>query len=146
VKSEFLTAPALKQIGPNLWELIADLEYRSRILSYVCIRKGFTTDKASVPRLPFVYWTVGARGDGPAVIHDFLYQGKCHRGVKVSRRTADAVFYEALGAEMPWGYPAEPGWAQTLMWLGVRVGGWWAWQGHRRAKKLNPEMTRNESP
>ena len=143
MQSEFLTAPSLKQIGPRRWELAADLEYRSRILGYVVVPKGFTTDKASVPRLPFVYWTVGARGDGPAVVHDWLYQGKYHGGVKVTRRTADAVFYEALGAQMPWGWPAEPGWAQTVMWLGVRSFGWWAWRGDRRVERLNPEMARS---
>jgi hypothetical protein len=142
---EFLTAPDLKQIGRGRWELMNELQYRSRILGFIAVPAGFQTDKASVPRLPFVYWTVGARGDGPATIHDFLYQRKEHGAVKISRSTADAVFYEALGAKMPWGETAEPGWAQTIMWAGVRVGGWWAWRGHRRADKLNPEMERAAS-
>lgn len=139
---EFLTAPSLKQIGRKRWQLEAELQYRSRILGFVVVPQGFTTDRASVPRLPFAYWFVGARGDAAACVHDHLYQTKQHGHVKVSRSTADAVFYEALTAKMPWGEEQEPGWAASLMWFGVRVGGWWAWMGDSRVEKLNPALQR----
>jgi hypothetical protein len=127
VTPAFLTAPDLKQVGPELWELQAELVYRSALLGIIRIPQGCRTDKATVPRLPFMYWAVGARGDGPAIVHDWLYRARCHGNLPVSRAKADAVFYEALGAPMPWGQVAEPGWAQIIMWLGVRAFGWWPW-------------------
>lgn len=52
---------------------------------------GFVTDFASVPRIPIVWWVAGALAQKPAVVHDYLY-----RTQKVSRKTADLVFKEAM--------------------------------------------------
>jgi hypothetical protein len=131
----FLTPLRLEQIRPGRWILLDDLVYRSAILGTIRVPKGFVTDLASVPRLPFAYWLAGGRGNAPAVVHDFLYRVQRHGNLKVSRSTADAVFYEALGAAQH----AEPGWAATLMWLGVRSFGWIPWQRRdERARKLKP--------
>lgn len=53
--------------------------------------KGYATDFASIPRL--VRWAIPKFGahDGPAVIHDWLYNTHL-----VSKPVADAVFLEAL--------------------------------------------------
>jgi hypothetical protein len=141
VTPRFVTPPYLEQIGRKLWRVKRPLVYKSALLGTITVPEGFVTDKASVPRVPIAYWLVGARGDGPAVIHDWLTQTQQHCGVKVSRLTTDAVYHEALGAQMPWGDAAEPGWAAWAMWLGVRAGGWWAWwRCAARAKRLNPDL------
>lgn len=75
------------------------------------IPKGFETDFASVPRLPFAYWLTGGLGDRAAVLHDFLYS------VGAGRKWADLMFRAALEAE------GVSAWRRQLMYLGVRLGG-----------------------
>jgi hypothetical protein len=95
------------------WTLRRDLVYASVVAKTVYrVPKGFNTDFASVPRLPFVYLMTGNTAHAPAVVHDFLY-----RKGAADRVTADAVFREAMEAT------GVPAWRRNLMWLGVRVGG-----------------------
>jgi hypothetical protein len=77
----------------------------------VTVPKGFLTDFASVPRLPFAYWFTGGLGDRAAVLHDYLY------ALKVPRAWADAAFHAALKADN------VSGWRRALMYAGVRLGG-----------------------
>lgn len=92
------------------------------------IPAGFRTDLASVPRILPGLFRLLFRSElhtaRAAVLHDFLYASGA-----VTRREADALFYEALRATHEGTVGA---WA---MWLGVRAGGWFAWRGHRRAAK-----------
>lgn len=124
----FVTPLRLEKVGHRLWVLLDDLVFKSAILGTITVPQGHATDLASVPRLPFAYWLTGGRGDAAAVIHDCLYEHQEHGNVAVSRSTADAVFYEALGAADPHGHVPEPGWARTIMWLGVRTFGWNRWR------------------
>lgn len=95
----------------------------------VSVPKGFLTDLASVPRLHFVYWSVGGRGRRAATIHDYLYQTHADQ---VSRSDADRAFYEVLTRAEPGG-DGEGVAVAWAMWLGVRAGGMWAWHtGPRR--------------
>jgi hypothetical protein len=57
----------------------------------ITVPKGYATDFASIPRL--VQWVIPKTGahDGPAVIHDWLYNTHL-----VSKPVADAIFLEAL--------------------------------------------------
>jgi hypothetical protein len=73
-----------------------------------------------------MFWFLGDRGHGAAVVHDYLY-----RNAEVSRSDADQVFEEALKAE------GGMGWlGRQAMWLGVRAGGWWSYdQRHPENKK-----------
>jgi hypothetical protein len=104
------------------WIFKEDLCYRSEHMAklklaafpdgLVTVPAGFQTDFASVPRLPVVYLLVGGRARYASCVHDFLYSKS-----GVSRRDADAVFYEAAclgGGSKPLSW---------LMWLGVRLGG-----------------------
>lgn len=103
----------------NIHRLLAPLVYWSDLLGCaVTVPKGFRTDFASTPRLPFAYLVVGGKGDRAAVVHDFLYSGgMLPSGRIVCRHEADLVLREALAAS---GY----GWlVQNLMYAGVRVGG-----------------------
>ena len=86
---------------------------------FVDVPKGFETDFASIP--------IGLRNilpkDGPytqaAVLHDWLYnQRKVHGR---SRAQCDLVLYEAMGAI------GVPQWQRTLIYNGVKLGGWVYW-------------------
>jgi hypothetical protein len=113
----FLTDLATKQVAgkANADILTALLSYWSDVLGVqVDVPIGFSTDYASVPRVPGVFELFGGDiGDDPAaVVHDYLYSlGKYPRDV------CDAVFREALIA------CGVPAWKAYVMWLGVRVGG-----------------------
>ncbi len=95
--------------------LTSPLIYDSDVLGErITVPTGFTTDFASVPRLPLAYLLFGGDvGDNAAaVVHDWLYsQGK------VPRATCDAVFREAMQAE------GVAGWRCWPMWFGVRLFG-----------------------
>lgn len=99
--------------GRATWELLAPLVYSSDVVGVVIIvPAGFTTDFASVPRLPLIYSLAGDTGHASAVVHDYLCRTK-----KLPRVLADKVFREALEVE------GVPAWRRTLMYLGVRIGG-----------------------
>ena len=105
------------------WRLEKSLYYSSDLLNRVIgVPKGFLTDFASVPRVPFIYEAYGDRCHRESLVHDWLYRADSLP--KVSRRVADAIFFEAMKSRKKsrfvcWG-----------MWLGVRVGGWSAY--HKR--------------
>jgi len=113
--SKFLTALRVHHLPEtNEWELDEPLVYSSeRINRVVTVPRGFKTDFASVPRLPFAFMLFGDRAQEEAVVHDFLYRtGLC------SRRDADAVFLEAMKLR------GKGWWIRYPMWLGVRSFGW----------------------
>lgn len=72
---------------------------------------GYTTDFASVPRLPLAYLLAGNTAHRSALLHDWLYTRQAGRAF------ADAVFLAAMRAEgVPW-------WRRALMYAAVRVAG-----------------------
>jgi hypothetical protein len=97
------------------------LIYESDVAQRVFIvPAGFTTDLASVPRIPLAFLLTGGTSSEAAVVHDYAYA----RAI-VPRDVADQVFKEAAVVS------GEPAWRATLMWAGVRLGGWMAWNDHR---------------
>lgn len=115
--SKFYTTLRIAKVDDKRWQLEAPLVYFSdSLLRAFHVPTGFITDFASVPRLPLAYLLAGGKANAAAVIHDWLYSTH-----KVDRKTADAVFREAIVAE---GYSRFTAW---LMWSGVRLGGWAAW-------------------
>ncbi len=83
---------------------------------------GFYTDFASVPRVvPLIYACLGDTAHEPAVVHDWLYYSAV-----TDRATADGVLLEAMKA---WGMSR---WRYYPIYWGVRVGGWSAWNEHRK--------------
>ena len=111
--SRFVSALVTQRTGPKTAMLLVPLIYESDLIGLVEVPAGFSTDFASVPRLPVAYMLTGDTAHEAAVVHDFLYSTK-----RVSRSKADAVFLEAMETlGMSW-------WRRRLMWLGVRVGGW----------------------
>jgi len=92
------------------WKLLSPLVYYSSLLGRtVTVPDGFTTDFATVPRAPIVYFLAGNTGNRAAVVHDYLIKSG-----EVSRRTADDVFYEALIAS------GVNEWRARVMFLGVQ--------------------------
>lgn len=57
-----------------IWVLTEDLLFYSLALNcWLIVPKGFRTNFASVPRLPFVYWYCGDRCWEEPALHDFIY-------------------------------------------------------------------------
>lgn len=88
------------------------------------IPAGFVSDGCSMPPLlwsllghPFYY-----RFLKEAIRHDWYYKTQC-----VSRRAADRWFFRAL--DKPWLRVRR-----YLIYIGVRVGGWYAWWQNMRKK------------
>ena len=99
--------------GDNTWRLFSDMRYESCLLKKTfTVPKGFKTNFASVPRLPFAYLLFGGVANQAAVVHDYLYSSG-----EVTRSQADAVLREASKT-------SGVNWFQrNAMWLGVRVAG-----------------------
>ena len=113
MKSKFLTELDLRTLTDQKSVLLRDLIYQSAIYrGVIIVPAGFVTDKASVPRVPFVYMFFGDRAHREAVIHDYLYQTHI-----VSKKNADKIFKEAMNAR---GKSAFVRWG---MYLGVVLGG-----------------------
>lgn len=80
--------------GTGQWELLAPLAYASDMGGRIEVPVGFSTDFASVPRLPFTYGIMGNRAHRPAVVHDYITRQRIFE-----RRKCDAIFLEAMLAE-----------------------------------------------
>lgn len=112
-----LVLRALEDDDGGLWELEYPLVYESDVAGEIIVPPKFSTDLASVPRIPIVYEAVGNHACKAAVVHDFLYVTRT-----VSREIADAVFREAMEVQ------GVNGWRRWVMWMGVRAGGGLYWK------------------
>lgn len=115
MKVAFITDPRLVAVGNDSeWKLIepfeVDVEEDNGTVHRITVPAGFSTDLASVPRLPGAYMLFANRARRSAILHDYLYAQ--HR----TRKWADAVFYAAMKNEVSF-LP------RFFMWLGVRIGG-----------------------
>jgi hypothetical protein len=75
-KVEFDSYLDTREIADGVWELLQDFTafiHTEDQTFEVIIRKGFLTDFASVPRLPFAYLLYGGIGNYAAVLHDGMY-------------------------------------------------------------------------
>lgn len=82
---------------------------------------GLVTDFASVPRLLWNIFPPWGKYGKAAVLHDFMYQRQ-----EFTKTFSDAIFLEAMEA-------IGVGWlTRTLIWNGVRFGGFVAWDQHKR--------------
>lgn len=85
---------------------------------------GFVTDFASIPRTIqlLIPNYIGRRA---AILHDYLYKTNGLNG-KYSRQRADQIFLEALNVlEVNF-------FTRSLMYSGVRIGGWLPWRKHKQ--------------
>ena len=122
-ESKFLDKLKIEEINDSTFRVDKPFSYQSVFLQgIVTVPENFPTDFASVPRLPIVYSLFGDSGHMAAVIHDYIYFTAL-----VVRPSADRVFLEAMKAS------GIPLWKAYPMYLGVRAGGWMAWNAHRKA-------------
>ena len=114
---EFLNEPMLQPVGVSDEWVLCD-PFLVRIDSgdpadaplSLTVPKGFSTDLASVPRLPGAYLLFGGKARRSAILHDYLYE------LRYPRDWADDVFRAAMVHEVG-------AFARYVMWLGVRLGG-----------------------
>jgi hypothetical protein len=129
--------PVVEPHGKGSYRLVSDFTYQCpRFLTRVVIKAGFVFDGASIPRL---FWsTTGSpflpEYIGPGLVHDNLYRaGKESNGARISRKTADYVFGHALELN-------AVGWyTRYKLYQGVRLGGWKAWNKHRKKDTTAPK-------
>lgn len=128
--SRFLNHLTVTEVDDERFQVAySPFMYESDLLpGTIVVPLGFYTDFASVPRwMPIMYSLLGDTAHEPAVIHDWLY----YMG-ETTRENADDILLEAMKVKgMPM-YRAYP-----IYW-GVRVGGWAAWNQHR--KDGHPEI------
>jgi hypothetical protein len=100
--------------GRGQWQLEAPLIYQSDVANKVIeVPVGFTTDFASVLRLPLMYSLFGDKAHAAATVHDYLYTVKVF-----PRRLCDDVFLEAIEVSTS-SYAVT----RRAMWLAVRIFG-----------------------
>lgn len=105
--------PLTNRGGRQLYRVTKPLGYWSDVAkTFISVPKGFITDLASVPKLPFVYLLLNGVGDMPGVVHDYLYSTG-----QLPRQVCDEVLKEACMVT------GVAGWKVALIYAGVRVGG-----------------------
>jgi hypothetical protein len=114
--SKFLSELEVSLLDDDrIWHLDSPLIYQSDLIGHIEVPKGFQTDFASVPRIPFIYDMYGDRAHRESVLHDYLY--RIDSNPVVSFSDANDVFLEAMTSR---GKPLYVRWA---MWKGVCWGG-----------------------
>lgn len=136
-RNNFLGDLLVGYIDGKHWRVLEAFTYRlcePTGAQYVRIERGFVTDFASMP-LNIIFRSPGGKWDKPAVVHDCLYKTarvsvEGHDDQRpVTRGEADAIFLEAMEvAGVDW-------FRRRIIYAGVRVGGWRAWQAHRKAEQ-----------
>ena len=114
VRSEF----DFKPLGEGLVQLQGKLEYQDYKCGTITVPDGFKFDLASYPRLARPFFDRLGKSMRSACVHDYLYEQK-PKGIKKS--DADRIFREALKQD------SASGLQRWSSWLGVAIGGWWAW-------------------
>lgn len=128
----FWGAIALWLFGVRHWELAEDFEFEINDCSYV-IPKGFEFDGASVPKFLATFLSpVGVLLMG-GLVHDYAYKYEMllrsdKRGTSnvLTQKEADRIFRD-IGIEINGFYVLN-----YLAYWGLRIGGFVAWNGHRK--------------
>lgn len=114
------------------WKLLTDFRYTMHGIDYV-IPEGFTFDGASIPKfLRSFFSPVGVLLIG-GLVHDFMYKyaalkpaAKKGSLLLVDQKKADQIFRD-INIEVNGFY-----FMNYLAYWSLRLGGWLAWNGHRR--------------
>lgn len=114
-----------KRLSDGTRELLKSLTVHMSEAVAITVSMGFKTDFSSIPWI-FRFIVRWSKVDIAGVVHDWLY----YTGEK-GQTEADRIWrLIALAGEH------RANWLQAwLCWLGLRLGGWWAWRQHRRARE-----------
>lgn len=132
MKVTFHNSPKLQPIGNgDEWELCDPFTVRidtddgddSLTLT---VPSGFSTDLASVPRLPGAYLVFNGKGRRSAILHDYLYSEH------YPRKWADQVFLAAMMNEVGI-------FSRRLMYWAVRLGGGAYYASYQQASEAERE-------
>lgn len=125
--SEFQTTLDVRDNDGFPFTLLRALVYKSDLLKRtLVVPEGFKTDFASIPAVVWPLIPKVGKYDKAAVVHDFLYQNN-----GCTREEADGVLREAMRILH------VPGWRMSLIYAGVRSGGWLVWGRYRKAQSGN---------
>jgi hypothetical protein len=120
-KGEFLTHLIVEDTGDGEhWLLHEPLVYRARSGVKYTVPAGKITDLFSIPRAVRGLLPKSEKGNAAAVIHDGAYSREISPLV-ADRGTADGLLNEAMEA------CGVGAFRRRLIFIGVRVGGHWAW-------------------
>jgi len=128
----FWGAIILWLFGVRHWEIARDFEYELNGVSYV-IPKGFQFDGASVPKFLATFLSpVGVLLIG-GLIHDYAYKYACLKPTNkkepillLNQKKADQIFRD-INIEINGFY-----FLNYLAYWALRLGGFVAWNGHRK--------------
>lgn len=127
--AKFLDSLIVEEISDSVFQTTQQFRYQSDIAGLITVPPLFFTDFGSVPRwMPEMYALLGDIAHEPCVIHDYLYATAI-----MTREISDKVLLEAMGVVgLPW-------WRRWPIYAGVRVGGWKAWNDHRKEGDLTAD-------
>lgn len=128
----FWSAVIMWLLGSRRWEISKDFVYELNGVKYV-IPKGFTFDGASVPKFLATFLSpVGVLLLG-GLIHDYAYKYAALKPalqksslLVLNQKQADKIFRD-INIEVNGFY-----FLNYLAYWALRLGGWLAWNGHRK--------------
>lgn len=123
----FDSIPRTAWTGPGRTrELMADLVWESGA-DRVVIPRGFRTDLYSVRFLGKLITPDTAEQQGPAILHDYGYTVQGISRAEADKHLLDAMASVGVGLIRRW-----------LIYAGVRVGGWFAWNRNNHELTTDP--------
>lgn len=122
--SRVCTPLDLRYVDGERWVLLSTFRAISDSVGLIDVSAGFHTDFNSIPRALTNILPREEYGEA-AVLHDKLYRDASTGLIAVTRAQADAVHREFL----IWKH--APRWKVWAMYLGLRAGGWKAWNAYR---------------
>lgn len=143
LRVEYDTYLDTREVAEGVHEVLSDFIcylHTDTSTYQVIVPKGFITDFASVPRIPFAYLLFGSMGNYAAVLHDGLYNASdlvkttdydTERPYIYDRAFADTAFYLGLIERK------IPAWKAKMMYWGVR------WKGGQFYKAKPNEWQRD---
>lgn len=124
--SGFFMPLDVRDCDDGTWVTLSAFDYDIGYVGGYTIQvpKGFVTDFASTPRA--IWWLFPPMGPyrKAAVIHDWLYATQ-----EFAKVVADGIFLEAMEVLK------VPYLTRYTVYMAVRMGGWFAWRGHTKARE-----------
>ena len=110
----------------NQWRTLTDMYYPLSDGRVICVKAGFETDLASIPR---ILWSLYPPFDpeyrAAAILHDGLYASEL-----LPRNECDWTLLEAMQAQ------GNSWWTRNVFYSAVRIGGSSVWAVHTDESRL----------